>query len=258
MTKIIAIASGKGGVGKTTTAINLGCALANFGKDVLVVDGNIATPHVALHLGSASLSPTLNDALLGRNAITDTAYLHPSGLRVIPASISLNEYRKCDLARLRDTLLGLMGTTEIVLLDIGSGANEETLHALRAADEVIIVTTPDMLAVSDAIKTIAMAQEAGIPVMGVVLNRVAEDRAELTPKNVEALLERPLLGIVPEDIYMKRALAMKQPVIHSHPDSPSSVGFKKLAASLLGQTYEPKVKRDEKDTASNFLHKLGF
>ncbi|MBI4150255.1 AAA family ATPase [Candidatus Woesearchaeota archaeon] len=262
MTKIIAIASGKGGVGKTTTAINLGCALSHFGKDVVVVDGNIATPHIALHLGSVKLESTLNDALLGKKSITNTAYLHPSGLRVIPASIALKDYQQCGLEKLRNVLLDLIGTTEIVLLDIGAGANKETVNALHAADEVLIITTPDTLAVGDAIKTIAIAEEGSIPVMGAVLNRVTNDRGELSQKNVEALLGKPVLGIIPDDHHVRRALTMKQPIVHSHPEAPAAIAYKKLAAFLLGQQYEPfspsKEDGKEKGVVMQLLEKFGF
>jgi septum site-determining protein MinD len=258
MTRIIGIASGKGGVGKTTTAINLGCALTRFGRDTVVVDGNLSTPHVALHLGSVSLASTLNDALLGRKAITDTAYLHPSGLKVIPAGISLNDYRGASMARLRDALLGLAGATETVLLDTAGGVGEEASSGIKAADEIILVTTPDMLAVTDAMKTSAIAQESGVAIGGVIISRATGDKAELDKANIEALLGCPTLGIIPEDPSVKRALAMKQPVVHSHPDSPAAIAFKRIAASMLGQSYEPSVRREEPDAIAQLLRKLGF
>jgi len=266
MTKIIAVASGKGGVGKTTTTINLGCALTGFGKDTVIIDGNLTTPHIALHLGSVRLDSTLNDALLGRKSITDTAYLHPSGLRVIPASIALPDSQACSTERMHHVLLDLIGTTEVVLLDIGAGAGRETMDALRATDEVLLVVTPDMLSVGDAIRTAALAKEANIPIMGAVLNRVTGDKSELSVKNVEALLDVPVLGVVPEDQAVKRALAMRMPVVHSHPNAPAAIGYKRLAASLLGQVYEPyaprkeeeKGEQKEKNPFMDILQKLGW
>jgi septum site-determining protein MinD len=260
MTRIIAIASGKGGVGKTTAAINLCCALAHFGKDTVVVDGNLSTPHVALHLGSPRLPATINDALRGARPITETAYLHPSGLKVIPASISLEEYKRTSLDRLRDVMLDLVGTTETVLLDTPAGAGYEAAKTLQAADAVLLVTTPDMPAATDAMKAAALAREAGIEVMGAVLNRVTGDRTELTAANVAALLECEVLGTVQDDPHVRRALAMKQPVVHSHPDSPAAIAFKRLAAKLLGQGYEPAAPRraEEKDGIRRLLEKLGF
>jgi len=258
MTRIIAIASGKGGVGRTTTTINLGCALTHFGNDTVLVDGNLDTPHIGLHLGSTHLPSTLNDALSGKKLITETAYLHPSGLKVIPASISMHDYKKSNLRNLRKALLDLIGTTKTVLLDIGSGTHEETVTALKAADEVLIVTTPDLLAISDAIKTVCISEETGKPVIGVILNKVSE-HSELTEANVEALLGKKILATIPEDPSVKYSLALKQPLIISHPDSPAAVGFKKLAAVLLGQTYEPTViKPKEPSPLDQLRQKLGL
>ena len=89
MTKFIGIASGKGGVGKTTIAINTAISILNFERGITLLDANLSTPHVSIHLG-APLSPiTVHDVLKGRNSITEATYIHPSGLRIIPASISI-------------------------------------------------------------------------------------------------------------------------------------------------------------------------
>ncbi len=240
MTKFIAIASGKGGVGKTTTAINLACALTGFGKDSLVVDSNVGSAHVALYLGSPLLKPTLNDALRGTKHITEVAYLHPSGVKIIPADTSLHASENTPLHNLGDALIGLIGTTDMVLVDVGSGFRNDVLHTLKAVDEMIVVATPDIGAVSDCIKIIHVAKEQGIDVLGVVINK-ATGKHELTERNISTLLEQPILGVIPEDIHAKKALLSKHPVVYAYPDSPSTVAFKKLAAVMLGQTYAPYV-----------------
>jgi len=91
------------------------------------------------------------------------------------------------------------------------------------------------------LKTIKMAEDLGSNVIGVVVNRSTGHAAEVSIKNVEALLERPVLGVIPEDTMHKRALALKHPVTYTHPDSPISVEIKKLAAKLVGQTYKNKL-----------------
>ena len=88
MTKIIVITSGKGGVGKTTTAINLGAAMNYFGKDVLVIDGNLTTPNVGIHLGSPEVPINLNHILSGKADVFEGVYEHESGLKIIPSSLS--------------------------------------------------------------------------------------------------------------------------------------------------------------------------
>lgn len=237
MTKFIAIASAKGGVGKTTAALNLGTALSNFGKDVVVVDANLSTPNISLHLGSPKLTATLNDSMKGKIDIKDAAYLHPSGIRIIPSSISIEDLDVINPNSLHETLLGLVGVTELVLLDTSGGIGEEAKAAIRSADEVIVVVNPDMLSIADALKTIKIAEDRGIKVSGVIMNRVKDDKFEVSRKNVEALLDKPVIGIIPEDNSVLRSLALKHPVVYTHPDSAASIGFKKLAAKVMGQNY---------------------
>lgn len=237
MTKFIAVASAKGGVGKTTTALNLGTALSNFGKDVVVVDANFSTPHISLHLGSPKLSLTLNDSIKGRADIRDVAYLHPSGVRIIPSSIALED-SNVNMGLLQETLIGLIGATELVLMDTAGGIGKEAKAAIRSADEVIVVVTPEILSIAEALKTINIAEENGNKVIGVVLNRVKGDKFEVSKKSAEALLDKPVIGIIPEDNSVLRSLALKHPVVYTHPDSAAAIGFKNLAAKLMGQEYK--------------------
>ena len=92
--KLLTIISGKGGVGKTTTAINLGAALNSFGKEVIVVDANLTTPNVGLHLGAPIVPVNLNHVLLGKAKISDAIYEHESGTKIIPSSLSVKELRR--------------------------------------------------------------------------------------------------------------------------------------------------------------------
>src|SRR3989338_3248141 len=102
MTKIITITSGKGGVGKTTTAINLGAALNAFGKEVIIVDANLTTPNVGLHLGAPLVPVSLNHVLLGKADITDAIYEHASGTKIIPSSLSVKELKRIDHGKLKE------------------------------------------------------------------------------------------------------------------------------------------------------------
>ena len=94
MNRIIVITSGKGGVGKTTTAINLGAAMNYFGKDVLIIDGNLSTPNVGIHLNSPEVPINLNHVLLGKADVREAVYEHESGLKVMPSSLSIKELRR--------------------------------------------------------------------------------------------------------------------------------------------------------------------
>ena len=102
MTKLITITSGKGGVGKTTTAVNLGAALNAFGNDVIIVDGNLTTPNVGLHLGAPMVPINLNHVLSGKAKVADAIYEHDSGTKIVPSSLSVKELRKINHSKLKD------------------------------------------------------------------------------------------------------------------------------------------------------------
>ena len=94
MTRFVGILSGKGGVAKTTTTVNLGAAFNYFGRDVTIVDGNLSTPNLGLHLGVPVVPISLHDVLKGKNDILESVYQHNSGLKIIPASLYVNEMDK--------------------------------------------------------------------------------------------------------------------------------------------------------------------
>ncbi|MBU0760178.1 MAG: AAA family ATPase [Nanoarchaeota archaeon] len=100
MGKLITITSGKGGVGKTTSSINLAAALNALGKEVVVVDANLTTPNVGLHLGAPIVPISLNHVLSGKAKIQDAIYEHESGTKVIPSSLSINELRRINHKKL--------------------------------------------------------------------------------------------------------------------------------------------------------------
>src|SRR3989344_4731445 len=101
MQKVIVITSGKGGVGKTTTAINLGAAINHFGGDVIVIDGNLSTPNIGIHLNSPEVPVNLNHVLSGKAEAFESVYEHESGLKIIPSSLSIKELKKIKPEKLK-------------------------------------------------------------------------------------------------------------------------------------------------------------
>src|SRR3989339_535139 len=133
MSKIITITSGKGGVGKTTTAINLGAALNSFGKNVIIVDANLTTPNIGLHLGAPIVPISLNHVLLGKAKISDSIYEHESGTKIIPSSLSINELRRLNQHKLKEVGRKLRKMADMVIFDSAAGLGDEAVAAIQSA-----------------------------------------------------------------------------------------------------------------------------
>ncbi|MFH1450675.1 MAG: cell division ATPase MinD [archaeon] len=241
MTRLIAVASGKGGVGKTTTTVNLGIALASFHKNVIVVDANLTTPNIGLHLGIHNPLYTLNDALEGKASIVDAISLHETGVRVIPAGMNLKHLRTTKPDRLWDIALDLFGTADVVLLDTPAGLEAGAKSVLDAGEEVLIVTNPEMPSVTDALKTIRIAYASGANVIGVVLNKMRQGKDLLDKSNIESILDTNIISEVPFDHEISHSINMKNPIIVRKPNSPAALAYKQLAADLMGVEYNSKA-----------------
>lgn len=257
MTKFLVVASAKGGVGKTTTAINLGSALNSIGSDVVIIDGNLSTPNVSLYLGAPYVPVTLHEVLRGSKSIGDAVYSHEQGFKIVPGNIADNSMEGIDHGRMSEVVLGLTGSADVVIIDSAAGLGREATEAVKAGDEVVVVTTPDIASVTNALKTIRLAKRLNKKVLGVVLTRVNEDNIELPKKDIELLLETPVIGVIPEDDTVRLAQKMKHPVTHTHPNAPSAVGYRKLASQLLGKKYVEAV--NSEDTFLDYaLKRLGL
>ncbi len=259
MTRYIAIASGKGGAGKTTVALNLGLGLTNFGRDTIVVDANFQTPHIGLHLGSPVNPVSLNDVLKGNKHITEAIYKHSSGLKIVPLTIAVDDLGYAEISKLKEALEGLRNRCETVLLDSPAGFGREVDEIFKACDNVILIATPDLISVTDALKTKVRAEKFGAKALGVIINKTRKDKIEMNFKNIESMLGIPILEVIHEDDDIRHALHMKHPVTYSHQDSKVSVQFKKLAAKLLGQTYVDHIEDKKQESIyAKTLKRLGF
>lgn len=256
MTRFIAVTSGKGGVGKTTTAINLGTALKQLGKDVTIIDANFTTPDIGLNLGVPKLPATINDVLEEKKSIFDATYAHASGIKVIPADISINAIKNLNLKNLKNVFKQLQGTTELVLVDSAAGLGEEVRSILDFVDEILVITNPDLTSVTDALKAIKIAEEKGKTTIGAVLNRIKDDNLEMSIKDVESMLDTPVIAAIPEDDDIRKAQKKKHPVVYLKPKSAISINFKNLASKILGE--EPEYKKEKQGFLTSLFRKLGL
>lgn len=235
MTRTILIASGKGGVGKTTLTSNLAYALTQLGENVIAVDANLTTPNLGMHFGMHLAPRTLQDVLKGKIRLEKAMYTHPYGFRFIPASISTRDLAGVDVGRLQSAMLGLTGKADYVLMDCAAGLGREATSAIAAADEILLVTNPDLPSVADALKAAEVARSMNKDIIGVVVNRTKGKRHELGIGAIRELLEVPVIAQIPEDRMVAESIAAKRPIMDYASDSPAAVEILKLAAKLSGR-----------------------
>ncbi|MFB6164407.1 MAG: MinD/ParA family protein [Haloarculaceae archaeon] len=219
---VYAVIGGKGGVGKTTTAVNLGVVLGRTGRDAVVVDADLAMTNVAARLG-LDAEPGLHRVLAEEAPVRDAVVTGPGGLAVLPGDRELGAYGEADPERLPRVLDLLAVAYDVVLVDTGPGVQHEGLVAMGAADGAVVVATADEVAIHDANRTIAVADRVDCPVVGGVLTR-ADGRS--TPTVADAL-DPELLGVIPE-----YDVPAGGPTAAVAPDSDAAAAYRSMAESL--------------------------
>lgn len=240
MTRVIGIVSGKGGVGKSTVTANLACALTELGEDVIAVDSNLTTPHLGLHLGLHLVPRTLHDVLRGDASIDKTIYFHPSGFRVIPASMNVNDLIGVEPEKLTEVVVKLSGRCDILLMDAAPGLGREAVSSIKAVDEVLLVINPDLPSIADALKTLKIAESLNKKTLGVVVNRITGGSHELTREEIEDMLGLRILTEIPEDVRINESIGIKAPLMSYSPYSPVAMEIRRLAHLLTGRKFEVK------------------
>ncbi|SFR89761.1 septum site-determining protein MinD [Halomicrobium zhouii] len=223
---VCTIAGGKGGVGKTTTAVNVGAALQEKGHDVVVVDADLGMANLGAMLG-IDHATSLHEILAGDAAVSEALTDAPGGLTIIPGEQSLDAFADADPAKLRQVIKTLRNAYDVVMIDTGAGLSHEVAVPLGLADGIVLVTTPDDVAVGDTVKTAQLADRIDGDVIGAVLNRVTRhtDVAEIQDR-----LGFQLLAVVPDD----QKATSEEPLVVNTPESPAAEAFRLLTDNLDG------------------------
>ena len=227
MARVCAVASSKGGVGKTTTTANLAATLAADGYDVAVIDGDIGMANLGDQLGVAASEATLHDVLAAGASVEAASYEGPHGLTVVPGGAELEAFSEADITRL-GRVVGSFADRDFVFVDTGAGLSHETALPIGLSDEVLLVSTADSDALSNTEKTRQVAQKLGAEVSGVVLTRVTPGD---TPGDASPLAAR-VLGSVPEDVSLHQASDDAVPVTDFDADAPAAAAYRSIAGSL--------------------------
>lgn len=230
---VFAVAGCKGGVGKTTTAINVGTVAAEDGT-ALVVETDLATANVSdfLDFGcNPERDPTLHDVLAGHATVEAATYDAPGGLHVLPSGSTIEGFVVADTTRLSDVVGSARDRFDVVVLDTPAGLSKETLLPMALADGVVLVATPRISAVRDVKKTAELVERVDGTTLGLVLSRTGTGNAPPGDR-LARFLDVELLGEVPEDDAIPRAQDAGRAVVDHEPDAPSARAYDQIARGL--------------------------
>ena len=238
-TRIIAVTSGKGGVGKTNVVANLALSLSELGKKVVVLDADFGLANIDVLLG---LTPRyhLGHVLFGNKSLTEIMVQGPKGIRIIPASSGLQRLSELTLAQrnqLVESFTTLDSDIDYFIIDTAAGISRNVIHFLLSAQEVIVVSAPEPTAIVDAYAVIKiMLVENPTKDVHVVINSVEreEDAMEVfcqINSVVKRFLNREVeyLGHVALDPHVTQAVRNQVLVSHRYPEAPASRCFRTLA-----------------------------
>lgn len=230
--------SGNAGQGKTTIAKNIAFALRAFGFDVLLVDADLRTPKLGYHIGTPLASKSIQEVLLGRRSLKDAIYERPSGLKVVLSSLA-----EIDCPHPSKLLPELKKLASVIIIDVPT--NDRQWFSTK--ESCIFVSQPDFPSILEVQKTCKYAN-----VHGVVVNRAHNDGVDLSPGNIQQLLNRQILGVVPAETFMRDALRHGYSIIEFHPELKASIVLKQIAARLMNLEYSAGTE------APSLLAKLGL
>lgn len=222
----LGIISSKGGVGKTTAAINIAISIADKGQRVTLLDADFSSPSVGLYLGYPHLKNTLQKALNGEASLRQSIYLHPSGIQIVPGERG-NYHHGLPIEKL---IAESKDLSDIVIVDSRTGHGNETFSVINHADHLLFLMSPDASSVHDARESLSRIRSMGKEVYGLILTPCHMDKLELSQKEVESSLSCSVLAEIPYDVSVREAISMKHPLAYSHPTSPAARAYRRLAS----------------------------
>lgn len=242
-TRTLAVTSGKGGVGKSNFALNFALSLVQQNKKVLIFDVDLGFANVDVLLGRSpkeSIATMLEKDL----SIWDIIEEGPNGLMFISGGTGFNDMFRLDEANMNkffSELSEIQGFVDYVILDTGAGLSYENLRFILAADDVILVTTPEPTSITDAYAIVKMVQAKDQNVhMKLIVNQCTSEKegrhtAENFKKVTEQFLDKQIgtLGFIPSDANVPNAVKKQIPFLLAFPNSPATQAMHKVTGEFL-------------------------
>lgn len=239
MSRVIGIISGKGGVGKTAIAANLGASLACVhGSKVAVIDANMNAAHLGFHFGVCPDGErTIRDALSRPSDSHRSVLVHDkTGVHMVVSPIDLFN-QKMSPERLARVVQKIKPDYDFILLDCSPGMGADVVSVLSASDSILIVVTPDFPSVTDALKVNQLLEKTGKRVLGVVINKRTGMKHELSKSEVESICGHKVVAVVPSDDRIPRSISKGLPATFLYSSSRAGSQINSLAAKLVGRKY---------------------
>ncbi|MCM3793835.1 MinD/ParA family protein [Priestia megaterium] len=259
--KTIAVLSGKGGVGKSNLSLNLSLALTKQKQRVLLFDMDIGMGNIDILIGQTA-SYTMVDLLEKKLSIQQIIKKGPQNLAYVAGGTGISsvfEWSPSDLAHLIQELNSLTNQYDYMIFDMGAGMSESVLKLLKAVDEMIVVTTPEPTSITDAYAAIKLAASYSVSApVRLIINKTLSDKEgnetyERFNRAVQQFLNISisLLGIVPNDQAVQKAVNRQMPFLLQNPASKASISLIEMVSILIPQ--------DNRVTAKNegmFIRRL--
>lgn len=248
-TRIITVTSGKGGVGKTNFTINFALALMSYGQRVIILDADLGLANIDVVLG---ITPSFNlyHVLKGQKTIQEIIVTGPQGLQIIAGGSGVQELanmRRWQIEQFIGKLEALEGMADIIIIDTAAGLARNVMSFVLAADEVIVITTPEPTAITDAyglVKAMTTKKKSGV--VHLVVNKVENAKeAEETASKLSIVAEKFLklnighLGFILDDPLVSKAVKNQEPFLLKYPKSSAAQCVQRLAAQLMDQSNLP-------------------
>lgn len=243
--RVIAVTSGKGGVGKTNLSVNLSVALARLGKRAMLVDGDLGLANANILLGM-NANATIADVLARDCGMPDVVQQGPSGIFFVPghSGSGLNpELARKDRRRLAEAFRPYAGKVDQIIVDTATGISPQAMGLVATSDLILLVLSAEPTAFMDAYALVkVLSLDHGCTDISVVTNMVESDAsgAELF-RHFEDVATRFLpvelthLGSVPRDRHLREAVFRKRCCVEAFPDAPASLAFARIARAISEQ-----------------------